>query len=339
VVTGPKYRDDKAVAQFYREIGDRIGQLPGVIGQGVVSALPLTGTVGWGQINVQGFMPAPGQELQADMRIASADYFRTMEIPLRKGRFFSNHDTAGVQQVAIIDDRFAQRFWPHDNPIGKHLWFDPKKPMTIVGVVGSVKQYGLDTESKIAAYFPDQQQPGNGMFLAVRTISDPLQLSGAVVRAIHAVDPSAAVYQIRTMQDRLYDSLARQRFSTTMLGAFALFGLILAAVGIYGVMSYLVAQGTHDIGVRVALGAQRANIIRMVLRQGTELAAIGIVVGLIGAIALTRVLAGLLFGVSATDSLTFCGVVLILAVVAMLATYIPAWRATKVDPIEALRQE
>lgn len=339
VVTGPKYHDEKAVAQFYKEVGDRISHLPGVIAQGVVSALPLTGTVGWGQINVEGFFPAPGQELQVDTRIASSDYFRAMEIPLRQGRYFSDHDTAGMQQVAIVDDRFAQRFWPHENPIGKHVWFDVKKPMTIVGVVGSVKQYGLDTGDKIAVYFPDQQQAGNGMFLAMRTSSDPLQLSGAVVRAIHSIDPSAAVYQIRTMQDRLYDSLARQRFSTTMLGAFALFGLILAAIGVYGVMSYIVAQGTHDIGVRVALGAQRANIIRMVLRQGTELTAIGIGIGLIGAFALTRVMAGLLFGVTATDSLTFCGVVMILAFVAVLAIYIPAWRATKVDPIEALRQE
>src|SRR6185437_696265 len=318
---------------------DRVSHLPGVIGEGVVSSLPLTGAVGWGQINVQGFTPAPGQELQVDLRIASADYFRTMQIPLRRGRFFSGHDTAGMQQVTIVDDRFAQRFWPHDNPIGKHIWFDPKKPMTIVGVVGSVKQYGLDSPSKIVAYFPDQQQPGNGMFLALRTSSDPLRLAGAVVREIHSVNPDAAVYQIRTMQDRLYDSLARQRFSTTMLGAFALFGLILAAIGVYGVMSYLVAQGTHDIGVRMALGAQRTKIIRMILRQGAELAAIGIGVGLVGALALTRVMSGLLFGISATDALTFCAVVLILAMVGVLATYIPARRATKVDPIVALREE
>ncbi len=310
-----------------------------MVGQGVVSTLPLTGAVGWGQIDVQGFTPSPGQELQVDLRVASPDYFRTMEIPLLKGRFFSDHDTAGMQQVAIVDERFARRFWAHDNPIGKHVWSDPKKPMTIVGVVGAVKQYGLDSESKIAAYFPDQQQPDNGMFLALRTSSDPLHLSGAVVRQIHAVDPSAAVYQIRTMQDRLYDSLARQRFSTTMLGGFALFGLVLAAIGVYGVMSYLVTQGTHDIGVRVALGAQRANIIGMVLRQGFKLAAIGIGAGLIGAAALTRAMAGLLFGISATDAVTFGLVVLILAMVAVFATYIPARRATKVDPMLALREE
>jgi predicted permease len=337
--SGPKYHDDKAVVRLYNEIGARVSHLPGVMAEGAVSALPLTGMVGWGQIDVEGFTPAPGQELQVDLRVASTDYFRTMQIPLRRGGFFSEHDTADMQRVAIVDDRFAHRFWMHDDPIGKKIWSDPKKPYTIIGVVGAVKQYGLDSESKIVAYFSDQQEPSTGMFLALRTSSDPAQLSGAVVREIHAIDPSIAIYQIRTMQDRLYDSLARQRFATTMLGAFALFGLILAAVGVYGVMSYLVAQGTHDIGVRVALGAQRASIIQMILRQGIGLSAAGIGAGLIGALALTRVMAGLLFGISATDALTFCAVGLMLAAVAMLATYIPAQRATKVDPMVALREE
>ncbi|MDQ2774466.1 MAG: hypothetical protein M3Y57_05995 [Acidobacteriota bacterium] len=211
--------------------------------------------------------------------------------------------------------------------------------MTIVGVVGAVKQYGLDSGSKIVAYFPEQQQPDGQLFLALRTSSDPALLSNAVVREIHAIDPTAAVYQIRTMQDRLHDSLARQRFSTTMLGAFAVFGLILAAIGIYGVMSYLVTQSTHDIGVRAALGALPISILQTVLRQGLELAALGIGVGLIGALVFTRAMTGLLFGVSATDAVTFVVVVLILASVAMLATYIPARRATKVDPMVALREE
>lgn len=337
--SGGKYHDAKAVAQFYREVGIRVAHLPGVVAQGVVSALPLTGAVGWGEINVEGFTPAPGQELQVDIRVASADYFRTMEIALRKGRFFSDHDTADMQRVAIIDDRFAQRFWARDNPIGKHVSFDPKKPMTIVGVVGSVKQYGLASESKIVVYVPDQQEPNNQMFLAVRTSFDPANVSAAVVREIHAVNPSAAVYQVRTMQDRLYDSLARQRFSSIMLGTFALFGLILAAIGLYGVMSYLVTQGTHDIGVRVALGAPRANVIQTVMRQGAGLAMAGIAAGLIGATALTRVMSGLLFGVSATDATTFLTVTLILVAIAMLASYIPARRATKIDPIVALREE
>jgi predicted permease len=336
---GPQYREDPGVARLYREISERLRHLPGVISQGIVSVLPLTGMVGWGQINVEGFTPAPGQELQVDIRTASADYFRTMQIPLRRGRFFSGFDTPASQQVVIIDDRFAQRFWPHDNPIGKHLWFDPKKPMTIVGVVGTVKQYGLDSDSKIVTYFPDQQQPGNQMFLVLRTASDPAALSAVVTREIHAVEPTSAVYQVRTMEDRLYDSLARQRFATTMLGAFAVFGLVLAAVGIYGVMSYLVTQGTHDIGVRVALGAGRENIIQLVLRQGALLAAAGIGIGLFGAAALTRAMAGLLFGVSSWDPITFVAVALLLVAIAMLATYIPARRATAVDPLVALREE
>jgi putative ABC transport system permease protein len=295
--------------------------------------------VGWARINVEGYTPPPGQELQADVRVASTDYFRAMDIPLLKGRFFDEHDTKDSRQMAIIDEKFAQRFWPHDNPIGKHLWFDPKKPFTIAGVVGMVKQYGLDSDAKIAVYFPHLQYPDRGMYLVVRTASDPGGLTGAIVREIHAVDPNAVVYQVRTMHDRLHDSLARQRFSTLMLGGFAAFALLLAAVGVYGVMSYLVSQSTHDIGVRVALGAQPGNILGLVVRQGMELAAIGIAGGLIGALVLTRAMTSLLFGVTATDAVTFSSVALILGVVAFATTVIPARRATNVDPMVALREE
>jgi predicted permease len=291
-------------------------------------------------MNVEGYAPPPGQELQADFRIASTDYFRTMEIPLREGRFFTEDDNADKPQVVIIDEKFAQRFWPDSDPIGKHLWFrDPKKLITIVGVVGVVKQYGLETDGKIATYFPQQQRHDPRMFLVVRTSSEAAGLSSAVVSQIHAVDPDVVVYDVRTMQERLHDSLARQRFASAMLGAFAVFALLLAAVGLYGVMSHLVTQSTHDIGVRVALGAQPGNIIRLVVRQGMQLAAIGIVVGLAGAFGLTRIMNSLLFGVSTTDVLTFATVPALLAAVAFAATVIPAWRAARVDPIVALREE
>ncbi len=288
---------------------------------------------------MEGYTPEPGHELQVDQRTASTDYFRAMKIPLLKGRYFDEHDTSDGQQVAIIDEQFAQRFWPRDSPIGKHLWWDPKKPMTIVGVVGMVKQYGLDSGSKIVAYFPHQQATDGWMYLVVRTSSNPADLANAVVREIHAVDSGVPVFDIRTMQDRLYDSLARQRFATTMLGAFAAFALVLAAVGVYGVISYLVTQSTHDIGVRVALGAQPGHILGLVVRQGMALAAVGIAAGLIGAAALTRVMSSLLFGVSSTDALTFASVAVILAAVVCAATLIPGRRATCVDPMVALRDE
>lgn len=339
VASGPKYRDNKAVAQFFDEIGDRIRRLPGVTAQVFVSALPLTGAVGWGSIGVEGYQPGPGQELQVDLRLASTDYFRTMEIPLFKGRFFSEHDNSDSQQVAIIDQNFARRFWPNDNPIGKHLWFDPKKPFTIAGVVGVVKQYGLASDTKIVVYFPHLQNPSSGMFLVARTSSDPASLTAAIVREIHAVNSNVPVYNIRTMQDRLYDSLARQRFASTMLAAFAVFALLLSAVGLYGVMSYLVSQDKHDIGLRMALGAQPGDIVGLVLKQGMRLVAIGIGAGLLGAAALTGLMASLLFGVGTTDAVTFSSVALMLAVVAFVATFVPARRATSVDPIVALREE
>jgi predicted permease len=336
-VTWPKYRKPGSTAQLFNELEDRVARLPGVQSVGFVSPLPLTGGIGWGHINVEGYVEPPGQELQVDMRSASGNYFRTMEIPLLRGRFFSPHDTMpDSQPVAMIDEKFARRFWPHDNPVGKHLSFgDPKaKPLEIVGVVGSVKQDGLDIDGKIVVYFP-----GPAEYMVVKSASDPASLTSAAIRAIHAADSDAVVYDVRTMQDRVYDSLARKRFASIMLGAFAAFALLLAAVGIYGVMSYLVAQGTHDIGVRVALGAQRGNILGMVVRQGMELVGIGIVIGLAGAAGLTRVMAGLLFGVSATDALTFGAVAVLLAAVAFAATAIPARRATTVDPMVALRDE
>ncbi len=337
--TGPKYREERATIEFFQEIARRIARLPGVQAEGTVSGLPLAGSIGWGGIHVEGYTPPAGQELQVDTRTASVDYFRTMEIPLVRGRFFSEDDQLDSPRVAIIDAKFAQRFWPHDDPIGKHLWFDPKKPIVIAGVVGVVKQYGLDMEDKIAVYFPAMQDTNSGMYLAVRTSSDEPGLANAITREIRAVDADTLISEVRTMEGRLHDSLARQRFSMVMLGAFAAFALLLAAVGVYGVMSYLVAQSTHDIGVRMALGADAGNIVALVVRQGMTLGGIGIAAGLIGAALVTRVMASLLFGVSEHDGLTFSAVALILAASAFVATVVPAWRAARVDPMAALREE
>jgi predicted permease len=327
---------DKAI-EYFRQVGDRLARIPGITARGAVTALPFTSSVGWGSVHVEGWIPQPGQELQVDQRAATPDYFRTMEIPLIKGRFFNDFDALpDAQPVAIIDEKFAQRFWPSENPIGKHLWNDPKRQMTIVGVVGTVKQYGLDVDGRIVFYRPSLGLLG---YQVARTAGDPAGVANAMVRAIHEVDPTMPVYDIRTMDDRLKDSLARQRFATIMLGSFSVFAMILAIVGVYGVMSHLVTQGTHDIGVRMALGAQRNRIVSMVIRRGMELTAAGVVLGLVGAALMTRVMASLLFGVSATDLATFASVPLTLVAIALLASYVPALRATRVDPVIALREE
>ena len=338
---GPKYRPDKARVQYYQQLGEKISRLPGVVSQGAVSALPLTASVGWGGILIEGYTPPPSEpELQVDMRVATNDYFRTMEIPLRQGRFFNDHDNADVPPVVVIDEKMAQRFWPHQSAVGKRMHANPKDPwFTVVGVVGSVKQYGLDIDGRMVVYYPEQQSADGDLYLVARTTGDPASVASAMLREIHAVDPGVPVIEVRTMRERLHDSLARQRFSMAVLGGFAGFALLLAAVGVYGVISYMVTQGTHDIGLRMALGAQPRDILGLVVRQGMALTGIGIVAGLIGAFSLTRVMATLLFGVSAIDGLTFSGVTLFLLAIALLASYVPALRATRVDPVVALHYE
>jgi putative ABC transport system permease protein len=334
---GTRQFPDRAGAMAYaREFGEKIAALPGVVSRGAVSSLPFTSSVGWTFLNVEGWTPQPGQELQTDQRSATTDYFRTMRIPLVQGRFFTDTDLMpDAEPVVVIDDRFAQRFWPNGDALGKHVWNDPQRRMKIVGVVGMVKQYGLDVEPRIVMYSPAP----NGQWQVIRTSSDPDALAPAIIRAIHDLDPGRTVFDVRTMSDRRSDSLARQRFATLMLGAFALFALLLAIVGVYGVLSHLVAQGRHDIGVRMALGADRWRIVRMVVRQGMELTLAGVVLGLLGALALTRVMSALLFGVGARDFMTFALVPLMLIAVALLASFLPARRATRVNPVVALRDE
>ncbi len=335
--SGRQFPNPEAAFPFFQEFGARIASVPGVTVRGAVSSLPFTSSVGWGSINVEGFTPQPGQELQVDQRAVTPDYYRTMEIPLKQGRFFTDFDARpNAQLVAIIDEKFAQRFWPKGDAIGRHVWFDPKRQIEIVGVVGTVKQYGLDIDGRIVVYRPSI---GRLQYQVARTSSDPAVVSGAIVRAIQELDPTIPVYDVRTMPDRMHDSLARQRFATLLLGAFALFALMLAMIGVYGVLSHLVSQGTHDIGVRMALGARRSSIVRMVVRQGMELTAAGIVAGLVGAVVLTRVMASLLFGVSARDIATFSIVPLMLLAIALAACLVPARRATKVDPVVALRED
>jgi len=334
--TSRRFENREASIAYYRPFGDALAAVPGVTMRGAVSTLPFTSSIGWGSINVEGWTPEPGQELQVDQRAATTDYFKTMKIPLKLGRYFTDLDVPSTAEpVVIIDEKFAQRFWPNGDAIGKHLWFNPQRKFAIAGVVGTVKQYGLDIDGRIVVYMPQAW----GTYQVARTSTDPVAVGRDLVRKIHEIDPSMTVIDVQTMSARMSDSMARQRFATLMLGAFSLFALILAVVGVYGVMSHLVSQGAHDIGVRMALGAERSSILLMVLRQGLELTAAGIVLGLLGAVGLTRVMASLLFGVSTTDVATFAAVPVILIATAVLATYIPALRATRVDPVVALRDE
>jgi predicted permease len=259
-----------------------------------------------------------------------------MGIPLVQGRFFTEDDFGPTSQAGvIIDQPFAKRFWPNGDAIGKQVWTNPARKETIVGVVGMVRQYGLNIEPRIVMYRPSETDT----YHVARTSADPAAVAGAIARTIREADPSITVFDVRTIPDRMSDSLARQRFSTLMLGAFATFALVLAVIGVYGVLSHLVAHGARDIGVRMALGAEQSSILLMVLRQGLALTGTGIVIGLIGAVALTRVMASLLFGVSTTDPLTFLAVPLLLVATAVLASYVPARRATRVNPVVVLRDE
>jgi predicted permease len=326
---------DAAVA-YFQTFGEQLASVPGVKERGAVSTLPFTSSVGWGSINVEGWTPEPGQALQVDRRSATSRYFSTMKIPLIAGRYFTDADMPqNAEPVVIVDNKFAQRFWPRGDAIDKHVWFDPATKLRIVGVVGTVKQYGLDVDGRIVVYRPSP----NAGYQVARTTGDPATVARAMVKKLHELEPSLTVFDIQTMSDRMSASMARQRFAMTMLGMFAAFAMLLAVVGIYGVMSHLVAQGSHDIGVRMALGADRGGILLMVLRQGTELTIAGVVAGLIGAVALTRVMASLLFGVSSTDVVTFAVVPVVLIATALVATYIPALRATRVEPTVALREE
>ena len=340
---GPKLKEDAARERFVAGLFERVRNLPGVTAAGGVTALPFTSSVGWGGVTVEGYIPPPNQpEIQVDKRLATDDYFRTMQIPLLHGRFFSSTDTLSSPKVIVIDQKMADYFWPNENPIGKRVrnGDDPKEPwFTVAGVVGIVKEYGLDVDTRMVMYFSQNQIPSSSMYVVARSDSDPASLTSSITQEIHGLEPDAPVYDVSTMEQRLSESLARQRFSMVMLGAFAAFALILAAVGVYGVMSYVVTQGTRDIAIRMALGAQESNILRLVVRQGMTLAIIGITAGVIGAFALSRVMSALLFGVSARDAITFIAVPTILAIIALAACYIPARRAIKVDPIVALRYE
>ena len=329
---------------FFDQLLERLRNLPGVVAAGAVSAVPLGVVQRLGDVVIEGSPPVPGQpNPSVAWRTNSADYFRAMGIPLRQGRVFDEHDDEHADPVVIVDQTCARRFWPHQDPLGKRLRLSGQKApevwRTVVGVVGDVKHEGLETVSREQIYVPYQQYPQPFMYLVLHTAADAARTAVPARRAVLGIDKNQAVFRIETMQEKLVRSLAWRRFYTLLLASFALVALVLAVVGVYGVMAYTVTQRTREIGIRMALGAERQAVVRMVVLHALRLAALGVVLGLAAALALLRIAASLLYGVTATDLKTFLGGSLLLTALALLASYLPARRASRVDPVIALRTE
>jgi putative ABC transport system permease protein len=339
-----RYSEASRIRTFIRELMDRIGRIPGVEAAGGVSAIPLSGSGSSGTATVDSRFVAPDKATpEADWRRATPGYFSAMGIRLIRGRFFDDHDTDTASPVAIIDETMAITYWPGEDPIGQRIrrgGSQSTRPWsTIVGVVSHVRDRTLEAPSRIQLYWPYAQDPSRGIGLAVRTSLEPRALASALQHEVLALDPDLPISTVRTMQELIADSMARRKFSTLLLSIFAGVALLLAAIGIYGVISYMVTQRTREMGIRLALGAGRANLLRLVLLQSASLMLAGVMLGLLGSLIISRLIASLLFDVQPTDPLVFLTVAGILSTVGMLASLLPASRATKVDPMVVLRYE
>jgi putative ABC transport system permease protein len=344
-----KYPDGQKRVDFFEQSLQRISSIEGVEAAGAISDLPFSGSRSTSSFSIEGRPPArPGEATTADRRIITMDYFKAMGVPLLAGRHFTDRDRKGAPPVVIINRRMAETFWPGEAALGKRLrigapeetaYYGEAVWREVIGIVGDLKHDRLAGEFAPEMYLPILQSPESRMFLAVRGKGSLQGLAESVQSAILEIDKDQPVYSINMMERRLSRAVAPQRFITILLGIFAGGALLLAAIGIYGVMSYSVTQRTNEIGIRMALGAERSDIFRLVVGQGMKLTLIGVAAGLAGAVGLTRLMKSLLYGVSATDPVTFIAVTVVLAAVSLLACYVPARRATKVDPMVALRYE
>jgi len=335
-----KYQGDEKVAAFCQRTLEQVRTLPGVEAAGMVHRLPLSGPSGMSSVFFERTNGEQGTLEDTDDTITTPDYFRAMRIPVRQGRSFNEQDTTNAPLVVVVDERVARLAWPGENPIGKRMRSSPNSPWAeVVGVVGHIRHESLESDQRLQLYWNYLQRARDRMVLMVRTSWDARRLVSPVLGAIRAVDPDQPTYAVRTMAEVLDQALAMRWFNTVVISLFAGSSLLLAMVGIYGVIAWTVRQRTREIGVRMALGAQRRAVLALVLGRGLKLAGAGIVLGLIGAISSTQLLRSLLFGVGPTDPITFVVVPLLLVVVALLACWLPARRAAAVDPMEALRSE
>jgi putative ABC transport system permease protein len=337
-----RYDTEEKRAAFFAQLVSRVRAMQGVEDAGLVDKLPLGNSIDILSFNIEGRPPfAPGAQAEAHYVIASPGYFETLKIPLRSGRAFTEHDDARAPSVALVSESLARKFFAGEDPVGKRLVPDEDlPPIEIVGVVGEARRRSLAYEAEPEFYVPFAQAAPRRMNLVVRAgAGDPLALTSSLRGAVAELDKDQLIWQTRTLDQLVSASVAGRRFNMTLLGLFAGVAMLLAALGLYGVMAYSVTRRTHEIGVRMALGARGADVLRMVVGQGMRLALLGVVIGLAAAFAVTRVLASLLYGVTATDPLTYAGFAALLASVAFLASYLPARRAAKVDPLIALRYE
>jgi putative ABC transport system permease protein len=340
-----KYRDRQQIDGFFQRALEKVRALPGVQSAAVSTTVPMSGVNTAGSFVIEGRTIAPGEMAPWGNRwFAGANYFETLGIPLIKGRFFDDRDVRESMQVAIIDDAMEQKFWPDENPLGRRISFQRDaqgNPIwrEVVGVVGHVKHNGLEGDSPVQYYVPHRQIPVSTVFLVSRTAVDPASMAAPVRSSIQEVDRELPVFRVTTMERMVADSMTQRRFAMTLLAVFATVALVLASVGLYGVMSYSVMNRTNEIGIRMALGAKVTDVLAMVVGQGMRLSIIGVGIGLVGAFGLTRIMQSLLFAVSATDIITYLAVSVLLTTVSLVACLVPARRATQVDPMEALRYE
>jgi predicted permease len=341
-----KYPSDTSQVLFGDQLVSRLGALSGVRSVGTTSVLPFAGGWSTSSFNIEGLIVPRGQNGPwGDYRVATAGYFDAMRIPLKAGRSFASQDRQGAPPVVVIDEQFVKKYFRNGNPIGKRITFGaaPGKAdstwITIVGVVGHAAHEGLDAEPRIQYYFPYAQTGGRQMAVTIRTAGSALAMLPAVRNAVHGVDRDLPLSNVNTMDKLVESSVGQRKLSMILLGVFSTIALLLASIGIYGVMSYSVAQRTRELGIRMALGAARLSVLRLVVGQGIALALSGVAIGLVAAFALTRFLSNQLYGVGATDPATFATVSGTLILIALLATLMPALRATRVDPVVALRDE
>lgn len=334
-----KYQKDEQVTGFYNQISERLSNLPGVRSAGSINMLPLSGSNSCDGFTIKEHPPIPpGQEPCAEVRVSDPGYFQAMGIPLTRGRLFTSGDKSDTKKVTLISEEMARQFFDGEDPLGRHIVYNETE-WQIIGTVGNVKHFGLDREIVPEFYLPHMQQPNTRMSLILRTETSPGSMASAVRNSVWEIDKDLAIMDTRTADELISASVAKPRFRTLLLVAFASIALLLASVGLYGMLSYLANQRTHEIGIRVALGASRLQIFKLVIGQGIVMTATGIVVGLAVSFAFTGFLSSLLFGVTATDPMTFVGVSALLLAISSLACYLPARRAMKIDPIEALRYE